>query len=440
MRFKTSGHILALALALLLAPACSDDDDDDCGPAANDDDDISGNECGDIEGRCIVLTPGENDQEAVQQAMLEVQPGDMIFFKAGNYQFEDELTLSVPNVTLKGEGMDESVLSWKGQRFGAQAIYVDSDHFTVEDLGMEDMLGDGLKIFGADVVTIRNVRIEHTAGPDPDNGPYGFYPVQCTNVLIEDNLLIGASDGGIYVGQSEHVVVRRNRCERNVMGISIENVRNGEIYDNELVNNAGGLMVMDLPDLQWTGGHMSVHDNFIGNNNTENFGNPSAIVGFMPTGLGMLVMANDDVEVFNNHFHKNETANLAVVSYSVAEIFGSFTTDDPLYDRYPETIHIHDNLFEGGGNTPHGTIGGILKDSIGTPLPDIIFDGDLDPAKTVDGKLPAELNICIHDNGDASFANIDVPGNFVGKDTDLTPYDCEHEPNPKTVIPQTENE
>ena len=44
----------------------------------------------------------------------------------------------------------------------------------------------------------------------------GLYPVRTRNVLIEDSVAIGASDAGIYVGQSRDVVVRNNRAEYNV--------------------------------------------------------------------------------------------------------------------------------------------------------------------------------------------------------------------------------
>ncbi|MFZ4083138.1 MAG: right-handed parallel beta-helix repeat-containing protein [Pirellula sp.] len=46
---------------------------------------------------------------------------------------------------------------------------------------------------------------------------------ECTNFLIEDCIAIGASDAGIYVGQSQDIVVRNCRAERNVAGIEIEN-------------------------------------------------------------------------------------------------------------------------------------------------------------------------------------------------------------------------
>ena len=78
--------------------------------------------------------------------------------------------------------------------------------------------GDALKINEGENITIRGVRTEWTTGYATDNGAYGIYPVQTTNVLIEDSVAIGASDAGIYVGQSNNVIVRNNRAEFNVAG------------------------------------------------------------------------------------------------------------------------------------------------------------------------------------------------------------------------------
>ena len=57
----------------------------------------------------------------------------------------------------------------------------------------------------------------------------------------------GASDAGIYVGQSRNIVVRRNQVEFNVAGIEIENSTDADVYDNMATNNTGGILVFNLP-------------------------------------------------------------------------------------------------------------------------------------------------------------------------------------------------
>ena len=55
------------------------------------------------------------------------------------------------------------------------------------------------------------------------NGAYGIYPVESKDVLIDSVLVRGASDAGIYVGQSRNIIVRHSTAVENVAGIEIEN-------------------------------------------------------------------------------------------------------------------------------------------------------------------------------------------------------------------------
>src|SRR3546814_1386139 len=85
-----------------------------------------------------------------------------------------------------------------------------------------------------------------TGGPSTDNGAYGLYPVQVDNVLIEDSVVKGASDAGIYVGQSTNIIVRNNRAEGNVAGIEIENSTGADVYGNTTTGKTGGILVFKI--------------------------------------------------------------------------------------------------------------------------------------------------------------------------------------------------
>ena len=128
--------------------------------------------------------------------------------------------------------MDRSILSFSGQLQGAEGLLVTADDFVIEDLAIENTIGDALKINESTNVIIRRVRTEWTNGPDPENGAYGIYPVQSSHILIESSVAIGAADAGIYVGQSSQIIVRNSRAEYNVAGIEIENSTFADVYDN----------------------------------------------------------------------------------------------------------------------------------------------------------------------------------------------------------------
>ena len=203
----------------------------------------------------ILINPSDSSQEQVQEALILAKPGDTIKLQAGLYKFTDGLSLDVDNVRLIGEGMDKTILSFADQLSGAQGLLVTSNKVVLKDFAIEDAKGDALKVIGADGIYMINLRTEWTGGPKSTNGAYGLYPVESKDVLIDGCVAIGASDAGIYVGQSENIIVRNSRAHYNVAGIEIENSYYADVYDNVASHNTGGILVFDLPDLPQQGGH-----------------------------------------------------------------------------------------------------------------------------------------------------------------------------------------
>jgi parallel beta-helix repeat protein len=353
----------------------------------------------------IKISPGPKVQEETQTALIKAEPGDVIEFGEGTFEFTSGLSLAVEGVTLRGQGMDKTILSFKKQNAGSEGLLVTRGKFVIEDLSVDDAKGDGVKVNDVDGVTFRRVRARWTGGEKETNGAYGLYPVQCRNVLVEECVAIGASDAGIYVGQSRHVIVRKCRAERNVAGIEIENSTDVDVHDNEATNNAGGLLVFDLPGLPVKNGRrVRVFDNQVHANNHANFAAKGNLVATVAPGTGMMVMATDQVEVFKNTIKDNQTYNLAIVSFLIT---GRPIGDkDKEYDPFPEGIYVHDNTFSGGGDKPGGERGQVLQALLGERIPDIIYDGIVNPAKLSGGRPPANLGVFIKNNGGATFANL----------------------------------
>jgi parallel beta-helix repeat protein len=390
--------------------------------------------CAGVDGECIGLAAGASREE-IQTALIEVSEGGTVAFAAGTYDLEIDLSLDVDGVTVRGAGADATILSFANQTTGGQGMLVTANDFVVHDLAFEDSPGDALKILGADGVTIRNVRVEWTGGPDPSNGAYGLYPVQCSRVLIEDSVVIGASDAGVYVGQSDQIVVRNNRAEFNVAGIEIENSSNADVHDNIATNNTGGILVFNLPDLAVLNGAVTrVFDNELFENNTDNFAPPGNIVGKVPTGTGIALLAAHDVEIFGNVIRDHHTVNIGIISYVPTDI----PVTDAMYDQYPTAIYIHDNTLSGTSDKPTGELGALMILAIGELLPDgpfivpdIAWDGVLDPART-----PNDADrLCFRNNGDADFINLAWPLNETAAPSfDMTAHDCAHAPLPGVTL------
>ena len=354
-------------------------------------------------------------EEALQQQLIQASPGDIIEIPAGTHALTRGLSLSVDGVTIRGAGMDRSILSFRNQAQGAEGLLVNADDFVIEDLAIEDTIGDALKINDSTNVTVRRVRTEWTGGPLTDNGAYGIYPVQSTNVLIDGAVAIGASDAGIYVGQSSQIIVRNSRAAYNVAGIEIENSTFADVYDNIAENNTGGILVFDLPNLPVQGGRNTrVFNNRIAGNNTGNFAPEGNIVGTVPAGTGLMILANDNIEVFGNEFIDNDSANVMIVSYHLTGL----PIDDADYDPFPEAIHIHDNRFSGGGSAPDSEPLAALVEATGQAVPAVVWDGTVVPGSSASDIL------CLAGNSGDSFVNLDAPGGFAAPSFDATPHQC----------------
>ncbi|MEO1252127.1 MAG: parallel beta-helix domain-containing protein [Pseudomonadota bacterium] len=369
-------------------------------------------------------------QETLLGQLIDAKPGDVIEIPEGVHAFNRSLSLAADGVTLRGVGMDKSILSFKNQIAGAEGLLVTGSDFVIEDLAIEDTKGDALKISDAENIVIRRVRTEWTGGPKTTNGAYGIYPVQTKNVLMEENVAIAAADAGLYIGQSENVVVRNNRAEFNVAGIEIENTTGADVYGNVATDNTGGILVFNMPNLTKPGARTRVFNNKVVGNNTKNFGIEGTPVASIPAGSGIVINSNDQVEIFDNDIGDNKTANIIIASQFSADYGDGATQDD--FDPYPEGIFVYDNRFEGGGNNPDGLELQALKLAVVGPLkslPDILWDGYVDEAKMVDGALPEHLRLCVQ-NGEAQVINVDGPNDNASPRIADGEHDCAHEKLP----------
>lgn len=319
-------------------------------------------------GKPAPIAPGAEAYTQLQTRLQDAKSGDVIELAEGTFNFTEGLSLDVDNVTFRGAGIDKTIISFKEQKGAGEGLLVTSDGVTLSGFTMQDTKGDGIKSKDADNITYKDLKVIWTGGPLATNGAYGVYPVESENVLIDGVIVSGASDAGIYVGQSKNIIVRNSRAEFNVAGIEIENSMNADVYDNVATRNAGGILVFDLPNLPVMGGHSTrIFNNEIVQNDTQNFAPPGNIVAGVPTGTGVLLMANRNVHVFNNKFDQNKTTHVMVVAYSD-------TFDDANYNPLPRDFVIRDNEYGAGGNDPQGRLAP-LAPVLGGSLPAIVWDG-----------------------------------------------------------------
>ena len=369
-------------------------------------------------------------EKQLQEKFINAKEGDVIELPEGTFTLNRSLILDgIKNVTIKGKGADKTILSFKGQKDGAEGLRITANGIVMEDFSVLDAKGDCIKVQDATNVTFRRLKVGWNSLHDPKNGSYGTYPVGCTNVLIEECEVFGSSDAGVYVGQCKNVVVRKNNVHDNVAGIEIENCTDADVYENLSTANTGGVLVFDLPDLPKKNGmRCRVFNNKLINNNTHNFGVKGTTVSEIPAGTGIIVMATNFCDIFNNEISgQNTIAGVSVVSYlSLQKPF-----KDSLYDPYCGGISVHDNKITRGTGGPDGSVkfGQLFISIFGDKIPDLVFDGAINKDyRNSDGTIKDDQKVCFRNNGNVTFCNLDLPGNGKNRSSDISKFDCTQPP------------
>lgn len=389
-----------------------------------------------------------NIEKDLQTQFILAEDNSVIEIPEGQYTFSKGLILEGKhNITIRGKGRKETILSFKDQKEGAEGIRVaNCMNIMLENFSIEDAAGDNIKVTDTEGITIRNVKSAWTGVVDENNGSYGLYPVLCRNVLIEDCEVLGASDAGIYVGQSHEVVIRRNIVYWNVAGIESENSVDVKIYENQAYENTGGILVFDLPGLTMSGERIEVYSNEVYRNNMWNFAPAGNIVGIVPPGTGLLILATRKVEVHNNSISDNKTIGVGVISYRLVDIISESLEDrsstdrrsgqgfdrqyeqDLAYDPYPGDIHVHDNEYANRYLLPdlRNPFGKIFLWKFGFKSPQIAWDG-IKPEGYIlaDGRVNPAYRICVDEAEHIKRVILDVENDFKNLTSDPVALSCD---------------
>ncbi len=345
-------------------------------------------------------------KDGLLNAVATIETGDTIVLPQGRYNIDAEINFNglqtasatqvgtVTGVTFKGAGIDKTIFDFT--EGSADGFFIENtEDLIMEDFGVYEAANNAIKIVDTDGIILRRMATVWETDYQETNGAYGLYPVETDNVLIEDCYVKGSADAGVYVGQSENVIVRGCTAEKNVAGIEIENTINADVYNNTAIGNTGGLLVFNLPisnNTRYTK-NVRIFDNTVISNNAPNFaasGSNPAGVHIVPPGTGIILLAAQDVEVFNNTITDNETMGIAMTSFLL--------TDDDIAtyadaDRYQsilvsgwnplmKSVYIHDNTITQSTYKPQpGKLEPMYELIIGyasltqAPIPDIFYDG-----------------------------------------------------------------
>lgn len=379
----------------------------------------------------------QDEVEKVIESFILAEDGDIVEIPAGFYNIKTQLILdNKKDVTIKGAGMAETVLSFRELKTGGEGIKLVGQNIKIEDLSIEDAPGDGIKSQHCDGITFRRINVTWTNGDKSKNGTYAIYPVQCKNVMIDECIASHSKDAGIYVGQSENIIVKNSLAFGNVAGIEIENSDNAEVFGNTARDNTGGILVFNLPGLPKAEGRgTKIYDNDIISNNHVNFAtalneDPNGnTVTLIPPGSGLILLAAKDVEIFNNRIHDNKTVGIAISNYQIT----GFPAVAPNWSPYTSNIFIHGNDYKRSLKLPDlskefGQLISVYNAHGKGKTQDIIYDGFWDKSLSQDIKTNP-MSICINEENMANlhFTLFDL---WEGEDNiksykDYSPFQCQ---------------
>jgi parallel beta-helix repeat protein len=281
----------------------------------------------------IVVTQGQT----IQQAISASKAGDTVLVEPGIYK--ETVYIDKDNITLRGVIKAGHWPTLEGEKIRNDAVLYSGNGITVENMKIVNYKGNGIMGQAGNNFVIRNNWIV-------DAGIYGIFPEFGKNGLIEHNVLSGIEDAAIYVGMCDNVDVLHNEVFDSVAGIEIENTRHAIVDGNYVHDNTGGILAFITPGLPIkTAYDVIIRNNFVVNNNHENFAIPGSIVSFVAKGTGITIMAADDVVVENNIITGNEFIGIGIAGLE----FISAVRSDPDSEPNPDRVKILNNLMWGNG-------------------------------------------------------------------------------------------
>ena len=357
--FIKTKWVFAIVLSITtLMPACKKD----FSPSGNDEklNQEIGTKSANSKAPDIIVQTGGSIQSAVDAA----NAGDIIRIEGGTYR--EAIVINKPGIQLIGltsAANERVIIENPGDEDNGITVRSNGDGFVLKNVIVQNFEENGVFIIRADNFLLSHVDTKN-------NGEYGLFPLFCNGGLIEHCSATGHTDTGLYIGQSENIVLEYNAAFANVNGLEVENCSNITVSKNQSYDNVCGILVVLLPGLTTkTSTNILVSDNHVYGNNHINFAEAGGgFESFVPSGSGILVVGVDNVTVKGNNIRDNNFVGIATVS---TVILGSLAGLPPEafgdIEPNPDGAKITGNVLGNNGAAPPA----------GIPLPgvDLLWDG-----------------------------------------------------------------
>ena len=182
----------------------------------------------------LLSVPG--DYPTIDAAIAVAAKGDVILLAPGTYDGGITVPEDKPGITIRGSDRNTVVFDGAGVR--SNAIEVEADEVTLENLSAHDYVEngfywDGVVGFAGRYLTVWNV------------GLYGIYAISSRSGIIEQSFVSGAADAAFYIGECQpcDTVVRNVTARLSAVGYSGTNAGgNMVVEDSTFEDNEVGIL------------------------------------------------------------------------------------------------------------------------------------------------------------------------------------------------------
>jgi|GEM_PF-5736948 len=299
----------------------------------------------------------ENVEEELVSIAATVESGDEILIPEGEYELVKPIALASTNISIKGAGPKKTILDFTKQKSGAQSILIRGWDIDVSGFGIRGPQGDGIVIRNSARVRVSDITVAMKDKNRKTPGAYGIYPVNSQHITMRNIEVSGASDAGIYLGQSKHAIIEKTYTYENVTGINIENSWHVNVVNNNLTNNTNGIFIVSLPDMLYSHSEfITLDSNTLDNNNHKNFANEGTLISKLLPGIGVKLVATKNILLKNNTISGHNLHDIEISTYLALDMPpypGTFSID---VDRNL----LDSNAFDGTVHTDASDASGIL--------------------------------------------------------------------------------
>jgi parallel beta-helix repeat protein len=327
------------------------------------------------QARTLVVHAGDSIRTAIAHAnpgdRIEVLPG---VYKEGGSTDLNALTITIDGIQLIGHSTPGNPVILENAGAQGYGVWVSPpnsvgpgpqshnetppcgyDGSTIHNFSIAGFTLRGFEQHGLHLACVNGFSITNNVAEN--NGVYGLFPVVSQHGFMAGNVVRGTlSDAGIYVGQSDEVLMTGNIAENNLIGLEVENSQHCSVIANEISNNTLGLLVDVAFGLIKNAQQKTlVALNNVHDNNRPNTGQPGNIASALPPGTGVLLLGADATTVTLNNVVNNNSSGIAVASLCLALALVGQTCPSGLgVNPLPDGNQITGNRVQGNGKVPTG--------------------------------------------------------------------------------------